>query len=168
MHNVLFCSILALSLFLFSCEDSSKFLKKPKDTNLDFWITDHVSSSDFNDCTYLPGWFGASEYLDRRYKATDDFKAPTVHVTYLISGYPDVSDSLCVTRVEITDRIINVYGLTFENSETEICQKMVSLGFVVSTKEGSSSYYKNNVDFFFYSNRILISASSTNKNHIVF
>jgi len=167
-HNVLFYSILVFSLSLFSCVDSSKFLEKPKDTNLDFWITEHVSSSDFNECTYLPGWFGASEYLDRRYKATDELKAPTVHVTYLISGYPDVSDSSCVTRIEITDKIINVYGLTFENTEAEISQKMISLGFVESAKEGSSSYYKNNVDFFFNSNRILISASSTNRNHIVF
>ena len=75
------------------CSNSiNPYLERPIDTNLEFWITQKVTFDEFKDkgCTFLPGWFGADEYLDSRYQAdisTGIVRAPEIHVTYLVTGY---------------------------------------------------------------------------------
>ena len=66
-----FVSTLPLMAILCSC--STFYLKKPADTNLDFWITERAERQEFEEkgCTLLPGWFGAAEYLDHRYVAEE-------------------------------------------------------------------------------------------------
>lgn len=123
-------------------------------------------------CTYLPGYFLASLYLDSRYEAiTKDGEsstqiAPDIHVTYLISSYPDYSDGgLYVTNIEITDPTIHVYGLTITSSDEEITNTMESLGFLEETE---NRWNKNNCVFSFHDSGIIIGAAVTNKNGIVF
>lgn len=157
------------TLILPSCS-SNKFLKRPEDTNLLFWITERVSAEDFKGCgcTYLPGWFGAAEYLDRRYEAIEEeghSRAPDVHVTYLTSGYPDALDASAITRINITDPTITVYGLTMNSAPDVVESRMKELKFKVN-KNGA--YYKNNCTFYFSRECISINAPSTNKHHIVY
>ena len=152
-----------------------KFLKRPEDTNLEFWITESCNSEDFKNkgCTYLPGWFGAEEYLDARYEPIKSYdedgyetlSAPDVHVTYLISGYPDTRNSWKVTRIEITDPTIIVYGLSMTSSKDEVKNRMKELKF---KETDNGSFYKNNCTFYFSNESIGISAASTNKTQIVY
>ena len=125
-----FVSTLPLMATLCSC--STFYLKKPADTNLDFWITERAERQEFEEkgCALLPGWFGAAKYLDHRYVAEesgDMAVAPAVHVTYLLSGYPDAKDEWAVTRIHITDPEITVYGLTMNSTNTEIEDRMADI-----------------------------------------
>ena len=163
-------------LFLFpflltGCVNSNNtYLQKPEDTNLDYWITQYVSSQTMSEdgCTFLPGWFGASEFLDKRYEVVEEdgrVVVPDVHVTYLLSGYPDVLDSYAVTRIQITDPEIYVYGLTINSSVEEIANRMKT----VPGAKGSGRAYKiKKASFGFNEGNIYISVPSTNKNKVVF
>ncbi len=156
---------------LSSC-NQSKFLDKPNNTNLEFWITEKVEREQLKDCTYLPGSFGASLYLDSRYDAITSNNAnsiniaPDVHVTYLLSAYPDYSDGgLYVTSISITDPTINVYGLTMASRTEDIISTMTSIGF---SKGAENRYSKNNCVFTFRESEIIIGAEVTNKKGINF
>ncbi len=162
-------TMLISSFVLFGC-GGSKFLERPSESveesrQLAFWITQRVTGEDFKDCTYLPGWFGASGYLDSRYQAVDG-EAPEVHVTYVISGYPDCADDLAVTQIDITDPNIVVYGLTMNSSEEEITSTMCELGF--SKTDDQTRWKKNNCYFKFSEKSIFIVAPSTNNSGIVY
>jgi len=161
-----------ISFSMTSCSADDKYLEKPENTNLTYWITQKVSDDDFDDCTYLPGWMGADEYLDGRYKAAEGYMdtAPAIHVTYLVTGYPDLKDSAAVTYIEITDPEIYVYGLTMDSGEAEIEKVMSNNNFKKSAAEESGlvSYYKNNVVISILDSRITISASTTNKTGIIY
>ncbi|MGM9858917.1 MAG: hypothetical protein ACI311_06705 [Bacilli bacterium] len=155
----------------------NKYLEKPDDTNLTFWITQKVSVNDFNDCTYLPGWMGASEYLDGKYTPIDNdgfLTAPEIHVTYLVTGYPDLQDDTAITYIHITDPDIYVYGLTMNSSEEEIYNTMSSYKFKRSIEDNQISYTKNNVSLIIKNNEINIRAYTTNnkisltKSYIIF
>ena len=174
MRKTAFIFISIIPLLLSGCS-LDKFLKRPDDTNLEFWITESWSSEDFTNkgCTYLPGWFGAEEYLDSRYepiKAIEEngyerLLVPEVHVTYLRAGYPDARDSWKVTHIEITDPTIIVYGLSMNSSKEEIKNRMKELKFKENEYGG---YYKNNCTFSFSDEYIVINAPSTNNSHIVY
>lgn len=162
-------TILIASFLLVGC-GGSKTLERPSESvdesrQLAFWITQRVTLEDFKGCTYLPGWFGAYEYLDSRYQEVDG-KAPEVHVTYVISGYPDCADDLAVTQIDITDPNIVVYGLTMNSSEEEITNTMSELGF--SKTKDQTRWGKNNCYFEFSKKSIFIVAPSTNNSGIVY
>lgn len=167
-------SLLWLSLSaqcLFSC-GSSLYLDKPSDTNLAFWITEKVSTYGFqlSNCTYLPGMFGGSMYLDGRYEAIKNdagtLSEPEVHVVYTVTAYPDYAyGGQYVTRIDITDPEIYVYGLTFLSSESEVSATMEKLGFTLSS---TSSWKKNNCTFSFGEKGISIKAFVSNKYGIQF
>ena len=127
---------MTLALLFNACSSSKKdsdiYLNRPKDTNLEFWITQRVTFNDLEDkgCTYLPGWMGADEYLDSRYEADTSGEmavAPEIHVTYLVSGYPDTIDDRAITHIEITDPTITVYGLTINSTDNEITNRVASI-----------------------------------------
>jgi hypothetical protein len=148
-----------------SCSFSlNKYLDRPKETNLAYWITQTVTEDDFKDCTLMPSGFGMDVYLDGRYSGEiaedNSVILPDVYVCYSASGYPDAVDHYCVTEIDITDPAINIYGLTM-NSTTETVKKtMTSHGF---RKLENGNYTKNNVVFSFSKSRIYIHAPSTNK-----
>ena len=166
-----------LPIILISGCNSNNGYKKPKDTNLEFWITEKVSSKDMEDkgCTYLPGWFGAEEYLDSRYVAVNKdgmLIAPDIHVTYLLTGYPDLMDDIAVTTIDITDPTITVYGLTINSSEREITNKLINkatkYSYVTTVDECYLAFEINHCWFHFKSNSIVINAPTTNNSGIIY
>jgi len=167
-------TLIIIPILLSGCA-TDKYLQRPKDTNLLFWITQRCSGEDFKQagCSFIPGWFGAEEYLDYRYELlevgdkyseTHHYTIPPKHVTYVISGYPDALDGYAVTSIEITDPEITVYGLTMNSTNQEIENKMKQLQFV----KKNDAYFKNNCTFNFSSDFISIKAPSTNKHHIIY
>lgn len=173
--------ITLLSLFIGACSsikiDSNIYLDRPEDTNLEFWITQKVSSEDLDNkgCTYLPGWMGASEYLDSRYVADTSegmAKAPKIHVTYLITGYPDTLDGKAITHIDITDPSITVYGLTLNSTEKDIMNRITgmtdSYSYVTTENKCYLRFTIKNCSFSFMSNKIIIDAPVTNKNGVVY
>ncbi len=170
-----FVSTLSLMATLCSC--STFYLKKPADTNLDFWITERVESQEFKEkgCTLLPGWFGAAEYLDHRYVADtsgDMAVAPAVHVTYLSSGYPDTKDKWSITRIHITDPEITVYGLTMNSTNTEIEDQMADMTDEFHYSQVNDvlhiSFNVGKCVFDFSSSAIDIGVPTTNKEGIIY
>ena len=156
------------------------YLEKPVDTNLEYWITERVSGQQLldNGCTYLPGWFGAEEYLDSKYEPIQEegrmATAPDIHVTYLITGYPDTLDDRAITRISITDPTITVYGLTMNSSSEDIVNRMKQVGGKkLDSGEATDdnehySYLIGNCTFIFSKVSIYISAPVTNKYNVVY
>ena len=166
------------SILLFGCASpSEKSVEVPPDTDLTFFITEEYSEEKIKSsgATYLPGWFGASEYLDGKYEAIVknagnfvNISIPDVHVTYLFCGYPDLSDSQKVTRIEITDPEIRVFGLTMNSEKEEIAKRMDELGYSCIDKD-RNVYSFDKCTYTFSKSNIFISApESTNKNNIVY
>ncbi len=163
--------VIALVLSLSAC----KYLDKPKDTNLEFWITQRVSSESLHDngYTFVPGVFGASMFYGSGYSPVEDeegnLKTPDIYVVYTITGYPDITGKETITEIVITDPTVTVYGLTMGSSEDEINQKMKKLGFKKKTLySGEHTYNKNNCSFAFSQTSIYIIANATNMFHVVF
>lgn len=164
-------SVLMLSILVLSSCSNSIFLDRPEDTILEFWITQKVSSDDFKGYEYLPGWFGAEEYLDSRYNSVlvnEMARAPDIHVTYVVTNYPDYSSpDTHVTRIHITDPAITVYGISLDSNLNEITTKMKSLGFKQSDEDGRK-WSKNNCTLSFRVDDITLSAFVSNKDGLVF
>ena len=162
-----------LSFSLVGCNEAEDendiFLDRPEDTNLEFWITQRTTPKELENkgCTFLPGCFGGEEYLDSRYSAvsTENMSyAPEVHVIYLITGYPDTLDESAITRIEITDPSITVYGLTLRSTDEEIRARMKGIAYSYAYK----SFAIKNCSFVFSSNRIQISVPVTNNQGVVY
>ena len=158
---------------LFSCGlTQNKTLDNPGDSDLEVWITERLDSEKLKKlgCTYLPGWFGAEEWLGSKYTPVTMEEsametAPEIHVTYHFSGYPDLSDPWVCTKISITDPEVRVYGLSMASSKEEVGKRMRELSF----QQNGSVYTKNSVSFYFADERISIStAPATNKNNIVY
>lgn len=175
MRKIAFFETILVSLFLLctsSCASDTIYLTKPTDTNLAFWITEEVSASDFDDCTFLPGGFGVDCYLDSRYIGIDEddggmVSAPDIAVVYHVTGYPDLIDSKAVTMINITDPDIFVYGLTMLSLLDDVTSTMVERGFKVN-QENEHIFVKKNIRFSFGSQGINIYAEKTNKTGIVY
>ncbi len=170
-------NILVFTLILCGCskdkETQASYIDKPIDTNLEFWITQRVTLKEMEDkgCTYLPGWMGADEYLDSRYESDTSGSmaiAPDIHVTYLVSGYPDTLDDSAITRIEITDPSITVYGLTLESSETEIRERMNDVADSFSKDDSYFMFNIDNCSFMFSLEKITISVPVTNNSGVIY
>ena len=160
------------TLLIFSCKHhaTSQDLSKPENTNLAFWILESPTKEALREHTYIPGWFGAEEYLDSRYVVEGD-AVPEVHVTYLLTNYPDYSSaSEAITGIDITDPEITVYGMTFNSHPDQIYHTVIGKGFKASKRDqnGSTYSFKNITFTFTYGVSIHLQAEVTNKNHIVF
>lgn len=174
--------------FLAGCAD--KLPEKPTDTNLEFWIGEDVSNVDFSEYHEVLGWFGAREFYGKGYAPAavdeDNFGAdPPYYVKYLITAYPDYSDGgSFVTRIEITDPDVTVYGINCESSFDEFDEAMLTHGYEimysadVTTSNANVSlnshtaslggnawinFTKNNGE-----SMLIIGVTVTNKNNIVF
>lgn len=153
--------------------DSMLYSEIPENTDLNFWITQKASYQDFIDkgCSNIPGWFGAYEFLDNRYKMEGEYSCsiPSTHVTYLTTGYPDTLDCNTVTRIEITDPKIRVYGFTLETNEEERSNILFKEGFKFSSKNDDFTIYNNGIfSIVFTETSIRLQVHVTNKRQVIY
>ncbi len=172
--------VLALVMLLISLSGcSGKTLKKPSDTNLEFWITEDVTDFDFSEYYQESGWFGARVYYGSDYEPSgfdenNNPVKPDQCVIYKVTSYPDYSSNRQhIKEITITDPSITFYGLTLESDEEQIKEAMLSNGFTQVFTDDESvipclHFELNNISFRFYDNRIYISAEVTNKKGIQF
>lgn len=128
----------------------------PEDTTLEFWITDNVEGFNFTNHDEISGWIGAREYLGSSYQKTVDSDGtdskPNYYVSYLVTAYPDYADGgKFVTRIEITDPEIKVYGLTVNSTMEDFNSVFENLGFTLSDGESTACHVriaeKNGITF---------------------
>lgn len=118
----------------------SVFAPEPEDTTLEFWITENVKNVDFSQHNEIYGWMGAREFYGKGYSSTKDEDGndvkPEHYVTYLITAYPDYADGgEYVTRIDITDPSVSMYGLTVNSTIEEYDAVFRKMGYVISVEE---------------------------------
>ena len=116
--------------------------KKPKDTTLEFWITEDVKDYDWTGHDEIYGWMGAREFLGSAYKKNVDADGsdqhPEHYVSYVITAWPDYADGgQFVTDITVTDPAVKVYGLTIASTFEEFDAVFEPLGYELSWGEGA-------------------------------
>ena len=119
--------------------------EKPKDTDLEFWITENVESVDWTGHEEIAGWFGAKEYLGRGYKKASESPGgnqhPEYYVSYILTAWPDYADGgWYVTRIAVTDPAVRVCGLTVNSTYEEFKTTFEALGFLVYGNSNGTTY----------------------------
>ncbi len=114
----------------------------PKDTTLEFWITEDVKDHDWTGYDEIYGWFGAREFLGSAYKKNADAdgldQRPEHYVSYVITAWPDYADGgQFVTDITVTDPAVKVYGLTIASTFEEFDAVFEQLGYKLSWSEGA-------------------------------
>ena len=171
MKRILFTLfVLALCLTVFS--SCGRRLPAP-DHNLEFWIAENVDDFDFSNHQPKYGIMGGWEYYGIGYAPTlgeDGQQIDPEHcVIYTVTNYPDYSsNSRHVTRIEITDPAVRVYGLSISSTVEEIKRIMTSEGFTVTESGTAVSAERDNFRFTFSKDKITISAEVTNHLGIVY
>ena len=90
-------------------------------------------------------------------------------VIYTVTNYPDYSsNSRHVTRIEITDPAVRVYGLSISSTAEEIKSIMTTEGFTVTESGTAVRAERDNFRFTFSKDKITISAEVTNHLGIVY
>lgn len=145
------------------------------ETNLEFWICDNADEIGFSNCIELGGIMGGWEYYGSAYtpeKGKDGHEvAPEEYVIYTVTHYPDYSsEGKCITRIEITDPDVSVYGITVRSSEAEVKVAMSDYGYRLTeiTDSGCLAFEKGRISISFFNGRITISAYVSNKMNIVY
>ncbi|HPP36876.1 MAG TPA: hypothetical protein PK767_11650, partial [Clostridiales bacterium] len=137
--------ILILAIFL-ACLTSCFGMgipKKPKDTNLEFWITQDVSETDFSGYCEILGWIGARQYYGSGYQPEVDENGnqtdPEYYVKYKVTAWPDYAcQNKHITSIEITDPKVTLYGLTVDSSFDEFEQVFSEMGYEISRKSSGN------------------------------
>lgn len=114
----------------------------PKNTSLEFWITEDVKDYDWTGHDEIYGWMGAREFLGSRYKKNEDSSGANQHpehyVSYVITAWPDYADGgEFVTDITITDPAVTVYGLTIGATYEEFDAVFEQLGYELFWSEGA-------------------------------
>lgn len=114
----------------------------PKDTTLEFWITEDVKDQDWSEHDEIYGWMGAREFLGSAYKKNADTDGsdqhPEHYVSYVITAWPDYADGgQFVTDITVTDPSVKVYGLTIASTYEEFDAVFELLGYELSWSEGA-------------------------------
>ena len=114
----------------------------PKNTSLEFWITEDVKDYDWTGHDEIYGWMGAREFLGSRYKKNEDPSGsnqhPEYYVSYVITAWPDYADGgEFVTDITVTDPDVTVYGLTIESTYEEFDAVFEPLGYELSWSNGA-------------------------------
>lgn len=114
----------------------------PKDTTLEFWITEDVKDQYWTGHDEIYGWMGAREFLGSAYKKNEDAdgldQRPEHYVSYVITAWPDYADGgQFVTDIIVTDPAIKVYGLTIASTFEEFDAVFEPLGYELSWGEGA-------------------------------
>lgn len=143
------------------------------DHNLEFWIAENVDDFDFSNHQPKYGIMGGWEYYGIGYAPTlgeDGQQIDPEHcVIYTVTNYPDYSsNSRHVTRIEITDPAVRVYGLSISSTVEEIKSIMTAEGFTVTESGTAVRAERDNFRFTFSKDKITISAEITNNLGIVY
>lgn len=114
----------------------------PKNTSLEFWITEDVKDRDWTGHDEIYGWMGAREFLGSGYKKNEDpigsNQHPEHYVSYVITAWPDYADGgEFVTDITVTDPAVTVYGLTIASTYEEFDAVFEQLGYELSWSEGA-------------------------------
>ena len=114
----------------------------PKNTSLEFWITEDVKDYDWTGHDEIYGWMGAREFLGSGYKKNEDptgsNQHPEHYVSYVITAWPDYADGgEFVTDITVTDPVVKVYGLTVASTYEEFDAVFEPLGYELSWSEGA-------------------------------
>ncbi|MBQ8311084.1 MAG: hypothetical protein IJX80_08755 [Clostridia bacterium] len=114
----------------------------PKNTSLEFWITEDVKDYDWTGHDEIYGWMGAREFLGSGYKKTQDEDGsdqhPEHYVSYVITAWPDYADGgEFVTDITVTDPAVTVYGLTVASTYEDFDAVFEQLGFELSWSDGA-------------------------------
>ena len=114
----------------------------PKNTSLEFWITEDVKDYNWTGHDEIYGWMGAREFLGSGYKKTQDEDGsdqhPEHYVSYVITAWPDYADGgQFVTDITVTDPAVKVYGLTIASTFEEFDAVFEPLGYELSWGEGT-------------------------------
>ena len=148
-----------------SVEDPSDiYFDRPADTNLEFWITEDVSDINFY-ANYASGGevFGMVFFCGMGYTADMEEK-----VVYGLTPYPDHADrNLYITRIEITDPNITIYGLTINSDWETVKQVLTEQEFTIIEKTLIIAQ-KGRLTIYFEENRILMFVDVTNNQGIIF
>lgn len=141
--------------------------------DLEFWITQNVTDFDFS--LYQPkyGIMGGWEYYGTGYVPTLDENGqqldPEHCVIYTVTNYPDYSsNSLCITRITITDPAVKVYGLSMTSTHEDIRSTMTAEGFTVTESGTALKAEKDNLRFMFSKDSIIVNAAVTNHFGIIY
>lgn len=100
------------------------------ETTLEFWIGEKIVERDYENHEKLNDGF-----LGKGYKLNPDNpnELPEFYVRYVVERYPEVfSKTKGVTKIEITDPNVMVYGLTTESSVNDFEDVFKELGADVS------------------------------------
>ena len=160
--------LISLSFCVFSgcSKGETVFLKRPKDTNLEFWITQNVTDVDFSEYEVAsPGLIGATIFYGKGYS-----EKSTQKVTYKVATYPDLGDDgRYITGINISDPNITVYGLTINSATHEFDETMRTHGFTISMNGSTMVAKKGRISISFLQGKVLgLSAEVTNKQGIVY
>ena len=141
--------------------------------DLEFWITQNVDDFDFSSHQPKYGIMGGWEYYGTGYVPTLDENGQQVDpehcVIYTVTNYPDYSsNSLCITRITITDPAVKVYGLSMTSTHEDIRSTMTAEGFTVTESGTALKAEKDNLRFTFSKDAITISAEVTNLFGIIY
>ena len=149
------------------------YLQRPE-TNLEFWITERVSRSDFEGHDEQYGWFGADVFYGLGYSGYVDKNGSHVEpehcVLYTLNCYPDCGDgTLHVTSIKITDPEVHIYGITVNTSFDDFETIVQQHGFTVT--ERTERYVKAEMGRFviwLMAGELAIGARTTNKYGIIY
>lgn len=135
--------------------------------DLEFQITQCVEGYDFSEYTSIPG-FGVIQYYGKGYKYDDKY-----YVCYDVTAYPDYADGgEYVTRIEITDPAISIYGLTVNSTFEEFQKVFGAMGYTISyISKNTINAEKDGISISFTISdaRIMrIRAEITNRDGIIF
>lgn len=114
----------------------------PKNTSLEFWITEDVKDQDWTGHDEIYGWMGAREFLGSGYKKNEDptgsNQHPEHYVSYVITAWPDYADGgEFVTDITVIDPDVKVYGLTIASTYEEFDAVFEPLGYELSWSDGA-------------------------------
>lgn len=172
---------LCLSILFTSACTSNKILQRPEDTTLEFWVAEKVSEEDFKGHYSVEGVFGGyiyfgKEYLPNEITEENSQIKPDYCVTYTVTAYPDYSSNNgkfdTVTRIEITDPAISVYGITCNSTLDDFDKVFQDLGCKIQDKGiiHIATYGKTQIAFADYEEQEIITiwVEVTNKQGISF
>ena len=163
--------ILLISAILLLPSCTSRPIEPEHD--LEFWITQDVNDFDFSSYQPKYGIMGGWEYYGTGYVPTLGEEGQQIDpehcVIYTVTNYPDYSsNSLCITRITITDPAVTLYGLSLSSNADEIRSVMGSEGFTVTESGTAIKAEKDNLRFIFSKDAITVSAEVTNHFGIIY
>ena len=169
MKKTKIISILLSAIFIVGCGEN---IAEPEH-DLEFWIAENVDDFDFSSYQAKYGIMGGREYYGTGYGPTLDEDGQQIDpehcVVYTVTNYPDYSsNSRHVTRIEITDPAVTVYGLSLSSSAEEIRATMTAEGFTVTGSDTALRAERDNFLFTFSKDKITIRAEVTNHFGIVY